>query len=107
MIRPLAVNPYKEILLLLCSQLLTMIRSYGHKTQSLIFVIVLPNFPIRTKFSFDLFLFNLLCLTPLSAIFHLYHGDQFSGGRSRYLYIKISDSTPLCLPLVGCIGNAI
>jgi hypothetical protein len=25
----------------------------------------------------------LLCLTPLSAVFQLYHGDQFSGGRSR------------------------
>jgi hypothetical protein len=23
------------------------------------------------------FIFDLLCLTPLSAIFHLYHGDQF------------------------------
>ena len=27
---------------------------------------------------FDLMIwFNLLCLTPLSAIFQLYHGDQF------------------------------
>jgi len=25
----------------------------------------------------DLILFDLLCLTPLSAIFQLYHGDQF------------------------------
>ena len=28
-------------------------------------------------------LFDLLCLTPLSAIFQLYHGDSISGGRSR------------------------
>jgi hypothetical protein len=27
-------------------------------------------------------LIDLLCLTPLSAIFQLYHGDHFSGGRS-------------------------
>jgi hypothetical protein len=27
--------------------------------------------------------FDLLCLMPLSAIFQLYHGDQFSGGRSQ------------------------
>ena len=27
--------------------------------------------------------FDLLCLAPLSAIFQLYHGEQFSGGRSR------------------------
>ena len=26
---------------------------------------------------FDLILFDLLCLTPLSAIFQLYDGDQF------------------------------
>ena len=26
---------------------------------------------------FDLIWFDLLCLTPLSAIFQLYHGDQF------------------------------
>jgi hypothetical protein len=26
---------------------------------------------------------DLLCLTPLSAIFQLYDGDHFSGGRSR------------------------
>jgi hypothetical protein len=25
----------------------------------------------------------ILCLTPLSAIFQLYHGDHFSGGSSR------------------------
>ena len=25
----------------------------------------------------SIFLFDLLCLTPLSAIFQLYHGDQF------------------------------
>jgi hypothetical protein len=27
--------------------------------------------------------FDLLCLTPLSAIFQLYHGASFSGGRSQ------------------------
>jgi hypothetical protein len=29
------------------------------------------------------FIWFWLCLTPLSATFQLYHGDQFSGGRSR------------------------
>jgi hypothetical protein len=28
-------------------------------------------------------LIDLLCLTPLSAIFQLYHGDHFCGGGSR------------------------
>ena len=31
----------------------------------------------------DLIWFDLLCLTPLSAIFQLYHGDQFKTRRSR------------------------
>ena len=30
---------------------------------------------VRTKF--DFILFDILCLTPLSAIFQLYHGDQW------------------------------
>jgi hypothetical protein len=32
---------------------------------------------IGTQVKFDDDWFDLLCLTPLSAIFQLYHGDQF------------------------------
>jgi hypothetical protein len=40
-----------------------------------------PNF---TRKECSLFgdLIDLLCLTPLSTTFQLYHGDQLSGGRS-------------------------
>ena len=31
----------------------------------------------KNGYYFILFWFDLLCLTPLSAIFQLYHGDQF------------------------------
>jgi hypothetical protein len=36
-----------------------------------------PNLPSVNSEWFDLIWFDLLCLTPFSAIFQLYHGDQF------------------------------
>jgi len=58
----------------------------------------------------DLIRFDLLCFAPLAAIFQLYHGDQFSGGRSR----RTRREPPTmgkqllnfitCLPMVGGSG---
>ena len=44
--------------------------------------------------------FDLLCLTPLSAIFQLCHCDQFSGGRSRSTQRELPN---MCKQLVNFI----
>ena len=45
-------------------------------------ILILPLGVKKTNV-FDLTLSDCWCLVPLSAIFELYHGDQFSSGRSR------------------------
>ena len=52
---------------------------------------------------FDLIWFDLLCLTPLSAIFQLYNGDHFNGGRNRGTRRKPPTMGKQLVNIITCI----